>query len=187
MSIFFTADTHFQDADSIGWWKRPFRNAREMDAALTANWNAVVQPDDIVYHLGDVFSGNPETALPKLYMLAGQKFLIPGNHDEPDQLTAMRDIFTILPPLVEIPFPGSEATGKTITLCHYAMRTWKKSHKWSIHLFGHTHGALPDSHQSCDVGVDCWDFHPVSIKEIKIRLRHSHGLAEDSIQLRQTS
>jgi calcineurin-like phosphoesterase family protein len=53
------------------------------------------------------------------------------------------------------------------------MRTWNKRHHGAIHLYGHSHGTLPGDAQSCDVGVDCWDFYPVSLAQIKARLAES--------------
>lgn len=45
-----------------------------------------------------------------------------------------------------------------ITLCHYSMRSWNKSHYASWCLFGHHHGSLEPYGLSFDVGVDCWNF-----------------------------
>jgi calcineurin-like phosphoesterase family protein len=52
-NVYFTADQHFGHAGIIGLCKRPFRSVEEMDEAMIANWNAVVGPDDEVWHLGD--------------------------------------------------------------------------------------------------------------------------------------
>lgn len=49
----FTADTHFGHSNIITHCSRPFASVDEMDRCLTANWNAVVQPDDDVYVVGD--------------------------------------------------------------------------------------------------------------------------------------
>lgn len=56
--------------------------------------------------------------------------------------------------------------GHGVVLLHYAMRTWPKSHHGSLHLYGHSHGAVPGDRQSCDVGVDCWNLRPVGLDEI---------------------
>lgn len=49
--------------------------------------------------------------------------------------------------------------GHSITLCHYALRVWPKSH-----------GALEGSGRSFDIGVDCNDFRPVSIDDVITRM-----------------
>jgi calcineurin-like phosphoesterase family protein len=37
---------------------------------------------------------------------------------------------------------------------------------------GHSHGTLPDleTSRSFDVGVDCWDFYPVSYEEVAAKM-----------------
>jgi calcineurin-like phosphoesterase family protein len=58
---------------------RPWDNPQEMDEAMVEKWNAVVKPNDKVYHLGDVVINRK--ALPILNRLNGDKVLIRGNHD----------------------------------------------------------------------------------------------------------
>jgi calcineurin-like phosphoesterase family protein len=47
---------------------------------------------------------------------------------------------------------------------------WNASHHGALHFYGHSHGNLPGDSQSLDVGVDCWDFRPASLAEIRARL-----------------
>ena len=49
----FTSDTHFGHANIIRFCARPFESLGAIDAAMIANWNATVRPDDVVWHLGD--------------------------------------------------------------------------------------------------------------------------------------
>lgn len=56
--------------------------------------------------------------------------------------------------------------GYEVFLSHYPHRSWNKKFHGSIHVYGHVHGALPDHDRSTDVGVDCWDFKPVSLEQI---------------------
>jgi calcineurin-like phosphoesterase family protein len=37
-------------------------------------------------------------------------------------------------------------------------------------LYGHSHGRLPGTRTSLDVGVDCWSYLPVTLDEIRDRL-----------------
>jgi calcineurin-like phosphoesterase family protein len=53
MALFFTSDTHFGDHRTLNIHKRPFASAAAMDAALIERWNALVGPQDEVWHLGD--------------------------------------------------------------------------------------------------------------------------------------
>ena len=81
--IYFTSDTHFGHARIIELCARPFANVDEMNEALIQKWNAVVGPDDVVYHLGDFFMGPKETVLLRK-RLNGKIVLIKGNHDKKD-------------------------------------------------------------------------------------------------------
>lgn len=171
MTTFFTADTHFQHGNIIKYCSRPFASAQEMDDVMFRNWAAVVQPNDAIYHLGDVFFGDAERVLPRLRALPGKKYLIPGNHD-PQKLAVLSEVFEILPALTEISIPVARKDKHVrLALCHYAMRTWNNSHQGGrIMLYGHSHGRLPGNNLSLDVGVDCWGFQPVSLQEVLQRL-----------------
>ena len=85
MSLFFTADTHFYDIDSIQHFNRPFSSVEEMNEKIVENWNASIKPTDFVYHLGDFArcqnAQDREKLTELLGRLNGQKFLIRGNHD----------------------------------------------------------------------------------------------------------
>jgi calcineurin-like phosphoesterase family protein len=85
--IWFTSDSHFGHAniiafkDAKGALMRPgFSDITHMDETIIANWNAVVKPDDKVYHLGDVAMRQAplDAIMPRLN---GRKRLILGNHD----------------------------------------------------------------------------------------------------------
>ena len=53
-------------------------------------------------------------------------------------------------------------------LSHYAHRVWEGSHKSTWMLYGHSHGSLPEieSSLSFDVGVDCWNYFPISFEQV---------------------
>lgn len=165
-NLWFAADTHFGHGNIIKNCGRPFADADEMDAALIANWNAVVAPKDEVRHLGDfAWSKDPKYLARIFDQLNGSKHLIVGNHDHgPTRRLPWASVDKL---------KGVKVDGSLIVLCHYGMRVWPKSHFGSLHLYGHSHGNLPGTRQSCDVGVDCWDFRPVSISEIRLRLEQT--------------
>lgn len=159
--VFFTADTHFGHARLMP--KRPFATAEEMDQALIERWNAAVSPKDHVYHLGDVAWSKPRVVAPMLAALNGRKTLIRGNHDHSPMraLSVWTDVFDIKEIM---------ANGVRVVLCHYPLLEWNGAFRGALHLFGHVHGRIPPTSQRCDVGVDCWDFRPVSMPEIRARL-----------------
>ena len=162
----FTADTHFGHTNIIRHCGRPFSNVAEMDAALIANWNAVVRADDDVWHLGDFAfrSGKP----PGWYLagLNGKKHLVWGNHDVAEARTDPG--WASSQAMAEV-----SVEGRRLVLLHYGMRVWPKCHHGSLHLYGHSHGTLPGDSQSCDVGVDVaeWNYRPVSLAQIEAHMR----------------
>jgi calcineurin-like phosphoesterase family protein len=49
------------------------------------------------------------------------------------------------------------------------MRVWNKSHHGAWHLYGHSHGTLPDDPNalSFDCGVDCHNYTPISFEQVE--------------------
>lgn len=88
--IWLTSDTHFfhenilKFTDSNGELIRGnrFGSVEEMNEHMLEQWNSVVKPGDIVYHLGDVFMGAKEDFQKFWPKLNGSKRLIVGNHDD---------------------------------------------------------------------------------------------------------
>jgi calcineurin-like phosphoesterase family protein len=163
MNTWFISDTHFSHANIIKYSKRPFQTVKEMDEALIKNWNDRVKDGDIVRHLGDFAFIRDRRKLSELFHhLKGEKHLIIGNHDK-DNLW--------LPWASVNHYKKIHVNGKTVILLHYGMRVWDKSHHGSFQLYGHSHGSLPGNSQQLDVGVDCWDYRPVTFEEIEARLK----------------
>jgi calcineurin-like phosphoesterase family protein len=81
--IFFIGDTHIGHQNILKFEpeNRPFETIDEHDQILCNNWNSVIGPDDIVWHLGDVFFGSDERVKTYLQQLNGHKYLVMGNHD----------------------------------------------------------------------------------------------------------
>lgn len=174
MAAFFTADSHLGHKNIIEHAGRPFGSLRDMDDEIIRRWNSVVTAKDTVYHLGDVGLCSPGRLAELLKKLRGTIHLIEGNHDKSALHAKCRGRFESISPLSELYLPDSSAPkGKRhIVLCHYAMRVWNKKHWGSWHLFGHSHGKLPDLQDSLsfDVGVDAWDFTPVSYAQVRSRM-----------------
>lgn len=158
MKIWFTSDTHFGHANIIKYCNRPFASVEEMDRTLISNWNSKIQPNDIVHHLGDFCFGHFERYKKQLN---GKIHFIEGNHDK--EAFNFRNSFDSYKKFNEI-----RVNGQKIVLCHYALRVWNKSHHGSWHLYGHSHGTLPDDKNalSFDVGVDCHNYFPLSFEDV---------------------
>lgn len=167
MTTFFTADTHFGHVKLLR--TRPaFACVEEHDAAMIERWNAVVGPDDTVWHLGDVVHGPSRERCGEIFAaLNGRKRLVAGNHDTNRVLTLPWD-----GPVVDTErLTLRDASGREhrLFLAHYAHRAWPGVWRGVRHLFGHTHASLPGTTQSCDVGVDAWDFAPASLEAVVAR------------------
>lgn len=79
INVFFIADTHFGHKNIIGYNRPQFNDIEEMNNAIVENWNKVVKPKDIVWHLGDVAFGKDN--IHYLAQCNGVKRLVMGNHD----------------------------------------------------------------------------------------------------------
>lgn len=166
MTTFFTSDTHFGHANIVKLCNRPHGSVGEMDAVMAANWNAIVQPDDEVWHLGDFSYKGARAPSDYLGRLNGKKHLIWGNHDSDQAKEA--EGWTSSQAYAEV-----MVEGERLILFHYALKTWHWVGRGAIHLYGHSHGRLKGDSQSCDVGVDDWNFRPVRLADIKRRLKAS--------------
>lgn len=157
MNYFFTADCHFDHKNIIKYCNRPYSDVDEMNEALINNWNSVVKIEDKVYHIGDFCLSN--NYLKFRARLNGDIVFLNGSHDKEEWRENLLSIY--------IPNLKDEYNNKRlIVLCHYAMRSWEKSHYASWHLFGHHHGKLEPYGLSLDVGVDCNNYFPFSLYQI---------------------
>lgn len=161
---YFTSDLHFGHENIIRFCKRPFKDAQEMTEVLVSRWNERVQQGDRVFVVGDFAFLTQADAQKVLNRLNGDKHLVRGNHDK---VAVQLKGWGSIRDLVDVKVDKDH-----VVLCHYPMRVWNKSHHGSLMLHGHSHGTLPPfCNQSLDVGVDCWDFRPVTLEEVKQRLK----------------
>jgi calcineurin-like phosphoesterase family protein len=183
--IWLTSDTHFWHNNIIRYCNRPFATVEEMNEALIKNWNSVIGPDDIVYHLGDFCFGSVDKWNTVLApgVLNGHIHLILGNHD-PDRVFrdgTMRERFE------EIDFQKYlMIDGWGVYLNHFPFLDFSNNidHK-VIQLHGHIHSGLNNTGtinnerfnmlkwNQYDVGVDNNNYTPVAWSEVlkKIKLR----------------
>lgn len=139
-----------------------------------SRWNAVVLDGGAtVYVVGDLSFHRPDTTARLLSRLRGKICWLLGNHDKPGRISGtMRERCEwVKEGLHTVQVPDADARGgiQRIVLCHYAMRVWDKSHFGAWHLYGHSHGSLPDDPNSLsiDIGVDSHAYMPVSYEGVK--------------------
>lgn len=164
----FTSDTHFSHEAIIHAHQRPFRNTVEMDDVIIGNINRLVKKSDTLYHLGDFAYGSVEKGIKLRKRINCQNvFLIYGNHDEKNRtFREFRRAFGKghCHDILEI-----RRDGQLYVMCHYP---FLYSHHWdkgAINVHGHMHGEGIHSPEmpTVDVGVDIWNFRPISILEVR--------------------
>lgn len=167
---FYTSDTHFCHTNILHMQPRPFDSIEQHDETMISRWNAVVGPDDIVYHLGDFAMGlNDADRIRGIFnRLNGRKYLVYGNHD----LRRDGDLHPTIAGLDWAARPEAlmfvRDEGQHVVLSHYAQRAWQGHLKGHWHFYGHAHGRLESFGRSRDVGVDLpdVDFTPRTFKQL---------------------
>jgi calcineurin-like phosphoesterase family protein len=184
--IYFTSDLHFWHANVIKYCNRPFASIDEMNEKLIKNWNETVKPEDTVYCLGDLsLAVRPVEVYTK--RLNGTKYLVPGNHDfchsyhKKGRSLENREKWIkqyeewgwkILPEQTTLDIPGVA----TVNLCHHPYvligpgddkyERWRPKDDGRWLICGHVHEKWKVVDRMINVGVDQWDFKPVSIEEV---------------------
>jgi calcineurin-like phosphoesterase family protein len=160
MTVFFTSDTHFGHSGALGLYRRPFPSVATMNEALITRWNETVTEGDEVWHLGDFAIRQPQAAVAaSLGRLNGVKHLVTGNNDT--AVTTGQSGWASVAPYAELTLDDV-----FLVLCHYPFRSWRGMAKRSVNLHGHCHGRLKPVPRQFDVGVDVWDFRPITLVQI---------------------
>jgi calcineurin-like phosphoesterase family protein len=152
---FFTSDEHFSHNNIIKYCNRPFSSIEEMDEAIISRFNSIVDNNDITIHAGDFTMAKREVAESYVKQLNGTHIFLRGSHDYWLKGTKCHEIWE------------KRIDGIYVVVCHYAMRTWARSHYNAYQLFGHSHGKLETIGKQLDVGVDTNNFYPYSFDQIK--------------------
>ncbi|MGX9981782.1 metallophosphoesterase family protein [Methylobacterium fujisawaense] len=138
---------------------------------MVERWNAIVGTHDEVWHLGNFAHRCGPNRLSSIFdRLKGRAIhLVRGRHDRKETL---RLPWTSIQHYAEI-----NLEGHLLVLFHYALSLGNTSRPEPIYLCGHRHGSVVGTPTSCNVGVDAWDFRPVSLEDILSRLRADAGLS----------
>lgn len=163
------SDTHFGHKGSLAWPNgaaRPFSSIEEMHEYMILCWNSIVTNEDTVYFLGD-FAYKASSGLIKYIMstLNGKIIFIKGNHDG-DVLKVNKSIhrFESIHDILNIKLDDKE-----YVMCHYPLFSWQGKERGSIHLHGHTHGAIQKQNidiKRYDCGVECNNYTPILINTL---------------------
>ena len=174
--IYYTADLHFGNYNIIKYENRPFTTVEDMNEGLIYRWNKRVKDKDDVYVLGDFAFTGTHLSKEKLNnivdRLNGKKHLIVGNHDKFITNKYFNEkLWEEIVPYKEIK-DNIKIDGKLIQkdliLCHYPIESWNCQHYGSIHLHGHLHSkpTILNQVNRYNVGIDLWNYEPVTLQEI---------------------
>jgi calcineurin-like phosphoesterase family protein len=179
MKVFYTADLHVGHSKVILYCNRPFKDVSEMNEEIIRRYNSVVGPDDIVYHLGD-FALNEKYVKPTLDRLNGIKHLIVGNHES--CFSARTKYKKAIQKYLDYGFTSVQESleikiGTTPVLLHHMpfLNPEDKDQRYSQFrpidkgqwlLHGHVHEKWLHRKRMINVGVDVWNFTPVSEAQI---------------------
>lgn len=168
-----------------------------MDEEIIRRWNEVVEPEDIVYHLGDIAMGTIVDSLPKVARLNGYKVAVLGNHDRPfmrmnksDEIQwweRYEEFFDVVWNWYGIYITEGE---EVFRLSHFPFTGDHTPEDRHVEhrpvdsgiplIHGHTHSTdrltfsakgTPQVH----VGQDAWDYRPVSLGDVLHLIRKSQS------------
>lgn len=194
--LFFVADTHWGHSNILTYCQRPWADIPSMNKGLVLNWNAVVPEGATVIHLGDVAMGKRSENVPWLSWCRGTKIVVPGNHDNcwdkgrDGHSTKHRDkheaqykewggISEIWQPPLELQLG---INGPVVTLAHLPdleagvnadhsdevrFEEFRPEYNPNQYLLcGHVHEAWRVLGKRINVGVDVWNYAPISAQHI---------------------
>lgn len=168
--FYFTSDYHSGHDNILHLCGRPFVNIQDHDRTIRANHNSIVTDSDKTFNFGDVgYRCSAFYVADTLRQLNGKHIIFLGNHDKPLRQAYERGLLRDMIRSGKIEIVGGDYAiqdfkvsiykmldieDQKVFVGHYAVRTWPNAFRGSWHLFGHSHGRLPDLHRSMDVGVD---------------------------------
>lgn len=169
-TIYLISDTHFGHANMLnftlddGSKMRPFKTVEEMDEHMISKWNAVVRPQDHVYHLGDVAIKKEGVSL--LARCNGHKRLVRGNHDIYSTKFYMQYFDEIY----------GVRVFDDLVLSHIPLHPDSLKSKWT-NVHGHLHNNVPQGSlgpKYYNVSVEMIDYTPISLEQVRERIQMQH-------------
>ncbi len=165
----FSSDWHLDHTAIIKYCHRPFANAEEMNALILKNFFDTVKSGDRFFYLGDL-SFHKEVIERFINSLGGigiKSVFLVGNHD--NFSGGIRQLAKSFGIEIIDGFLDINIDGQPLTLCHYPMTSFYKSHfgAWQLHGHHHTDVSQIVTGKKMNVGVDLHNFLPISWDKIK--------------------
>jgi calcineurin-like phosphoesterase family protein len=156
MKTYITSDLHWGHKNIMNFCpvsRARFRNDVDyMNEAMVREWNDLIEPQDLVYILGDVAFLPAPKAVEYMRRLNGRKILVQGNHDRKLlQDAGFRDCFEEIHHYLDITYNGTKCV-----MSHFPFLEWDQMHRGSIMFYGHLHGGTTgmEKYRCMDVGMD---------------------------------
>lgn len=178
----FTSDTHYAHKNICkgqSTWEdksqcRDFETVDEMNDTLVNNINAVVGPEDHLYHNGDfAFGRGPENIIEfRNRINCKNVFFFIGNHDR-----LIKNDKELQKLFLKVRLKATlRIEDQDIVFNHFPEIIWDKHHHGAIHLYGHCHNSLNEvseldyvlhDRKCMDIGIDTHpEFRPYHFDEI---------------------
>jgi calcineurin-like phosphoesterase family protein len=176
MKTWITSDLHFGHKNIMKFCPQTRARFRDdvayMNSAMVEEWNARVEPGDLVYILGDVAFMSGSDAGKTIHRLNGDKILVEGNHDRKTLMDAtFRNSFVEVHKYLDINYDGHKCV-----MFHYPIAEWDQMHRGALHFHGHLHGGKSglEQYRCLDVGMD-------STGEIVISMDRAVRMIKDNV------
>ena len=189
---FFTSDYHLDHANIIQYANRPYikyedlnedmewisediknKRCQEMNMDIIKRHNARVKEDDLVYHLGDFCFKYPHNAQYWESVLNGKIVHILGNHDKNNGVKslikyAIMEFGGVLFYVTHIPPEERQVDtleSHIISRCN-AILCGHVHNLWAVKKIEMWNNGCKVNKYAINVGLDVWDYQPVSISSI---------------------
>ena len=156
MKTYITSDLHWGHKNIMSFCpvsRARFRNDVDyMNQAMVQEWNDLIEPEDLVYILGDVAFLPAPKAIEYMRRLNGRKILVQGNHDRKLlQDAGFRGCFEEIHHYLDINYNGTKCV-----MLHYPIAEWDQMHRGAVHFHGHLHGGISgmEQYRCRDMGID---------------------------------
>lgn len=155
---YYTADIHFGDDAIVHCCNRPFNTVEQHDREIIKKFNSILKPEDELYVIGDLSMSKDFDYLKNcVESINCRKHLILGNHDN-------------LKPFEYVDI-GFQTVHTALVLHHLnvilvhdpAVATINRS---KFFICGHIHDLFKIIKNVLNVGVDIWEYKPVSHEQV---------------------
>jgi calcineurin-like phosphoesterase family protein len=171
MTTFFTADTHFGDQKALEYTfegvnpRARWTTLQEQENDICDLWNKTVGPDDVVYHIGDVYNVQEPTSSNIVEQLNGHKILIRGNLDTDSKENYLRYFDEV--------HNKRHVVDNMLLTHYYTTHEQIKKYDCTINIHGHLHADCVQDPRYFNVSLERTDFVPISLEDLKVQVKEN--------------